>query len=63
VLRETRYCSEQSEITMSVLAERWVSLLFQVAILTFQVYDNIGFEALGALLGLDAEAAEATACK
>ena len=28
-----------------------------------QVYDNIGFEALGALLGLDAEAAEATACK
>lgn len=34
-----------------------------VAALTFQVYDNIGFEALGALLGLDAEAAEATACK
>jgi hypothetical protein len=28
-----------------------------------QVYDNIGLEALGALLGLDAEAAEATACK
>lgn len=28
-----------------------------------QVYDNIGFEALGALLGLDPEAAEATACK
>jgi hypothetical protein len=28
-----------------------------------QVYDNIGFEALGALLGLDAESAEATACK
>lgn len=32
-------------------------------ILTCQVYDNIGFDALGALLGLDAEAAEATACK
>jgi COP9 signalosome complex subunit 4 len=28
-----------------------------------KVYDNIGFEALGALLGLNAEAAEATACK
>lgn len=28
-----------------------------------QVYDNIGFEALGALLGLDAETAETTACK
>jgi COP9 signalosome complex subunit 4 len=28
-----------------------------------KVYDNIGFEALGALLNLDAEAAEATACK
>jgi COP9 signalosome complex subunit 4 len=28
-----------------------------------KVYDNIGFEALGALLNLDAEAAESTACK
>ena len=28
-----------------------------------KVYDNIGLEALGALLGLDPEAAEATACK